>query len=518
MFEVIIQKESQIFTETIGAIILATGFEPYDAARLTHLGFGSSPNVITTADLEEISGRGRIVRPGDGKPIRSAAFILCAGSRDPQHLPYCSSVCCLNALKQALYIRERNPEAVVYMIYKDIRTPGQHENFYLKVQQEEGVFFIKGKDVSVREEGAILAIETDDELLGERIQIHVDLVVLAVGMVPRTALGEEELLSAAQEEDQKKAVASQFLLSTRMIKSNSLNLSYRLGPELPDLQYGFPDSHFICFPYETRRSGIYAAGSVRQPLDMVSCAEDARGAALKAIQCIELIASGKGLHPRSGDLSYPELFMQRCTQCKRCTEECPFGMYDENAKSNPLPNPTRCRRCAICMGSCPERIISFPDYSVPMIAEMIKAIHVPEEDEDKPRILVFACENDAYPALDLAGARGKAYNPFIRVIPLRCLGSLNLVWIADALSRGIDGVLLLGCAHGEDYQCHMIKGSELAQYRLSKVQETLNRLALEPERLRIEEVEIRDYARLPGLLDEFLEKIREIGPNPYKGM
>lgn len=193
-------------------------------------------------------------------------------------------------------------------------------------------------------------------------------------------------------------------------------------------------------------------------------------------------------------------------------------MYDEDAKSNPLPNPTRCCRCSICMGSCPERIISFRDYSIHMIAEMIKAIHVPEEDEEKPRILVFACENDAYPALDLAGSRGGTYNPFVRVIPLRCLGSLNLVWIADALSRGIDGVLLLGCAHGEDYQCHMIKGSELAQYRLSKVQETLNRLALEPERLRVEQVEIHDYARLPRLLDEFLETMRKIGPNPYKGM
>ena len=134
-------------------------------------------------------------------------------------------------------------------------------------------------------------------------------------------------------------------------------------------------------------------------------------------------------------MTYPELFMQRCTQCKRCTEECPFGAYNEDEKGNPVPNPTRCRRCAICMGSCPERIISFKDYSVPMIGAMIKAIEVPEEDEEKPRILILACENDAYPALDMIGTRRGRYNPYGRVIPLRCLGSLNLVWIADALSR-----------------------------------------------------------------------------------
>ncbi len=178
---------------------------------------------------------------------------------------------------------------------------------------------------------------------------------------------------------------------------------------------------------------------------------------------------GQAVHPRAGDESYPEFFMQRCTQCKRCTEECPFGAINEDEKANPLPNPTRCRRCGVCMGACPERIISFRNYSVPMIGNMIKSIHVPDEYEEKPRLLVLACENDAYPALDLAGIRRLTYNPWVRFIQVRCLGSMNLVWIADALSKGIDGILLLGCRHGEDYQCHFIKGSELATIRMTKI-------------------------------------------------
>ena len=269
------------------------------------------------------------------------------------------------------------------------------------------------------------------------------------------------------------------LTPRKIIKSNTLNLEYRQGPELPDLKYGFPDSHFICFPYETRRTGIYAAGPVRQPMDMSFSMEDARGAALKAIQSVEMVSVGGAVHPRAGDMSYPDLYMERCTQCKRCTEECPFGMYNEDQEFNPLPNPTRCRRCAICMGSCPERIITFKDYSVLMISSMIKAIDVPEEEEEKPRILLLACENDAYPALDMVGLRRGRYNAYVRVIPLRCIGSVNLVWIADSLAKGIDGILLLGCKHGEDYQCHFMDGSELANYRLTKVQETLDRLALE---------------------------------------
>lgn len=100
---------------------------------------------------------------------------------------------------------------------------------------------------------------------------------------------------------------------------------------------------------------------------------------------------------------------------------------------------------------------------------------------------------------------------------MRCLGSINLIWVADSLAKGIDGILLLGCKHGEDYQCHFAKGSELANYRLTKVQETLDRLVLESDRIRVEQIEISDYGRLPGIIDEFLETIEEVGPNPYKG-
>jgi quinone-modifying oxidoreductase subunit QmoB len=169
------------------------------------------------------------------------------------------------------------------------------------------------------------------------------------------------------------------------------------------------------------------------------------------------------------------------------------------------------------MGACPERIVSFPNYSVNLIASMIKAIEVPGEEEEKPRVLVFACENDAYPALDIAGLKRLQYDPGVRVIPLRCLGSLNIVWIADALSRGIDGVLLIGCKSGDDYQCHFIRGSELAQRRLENVKETFQRLQLEPERLQLVQLSINESDKLPALMNGFVDRIRELGPNPYKG-
>jgi len=517
MFDVTIDHNGNMLTERIGTIVLAAGSLSYDVAKLEHLGYGKSKNVISREKMEELAAEGKLVRPSDGKAVGSVTFILCAGSRDKNHLPYCSSICCMESLKQAKYIREQNSDAKVFIIYKDMRTPGLYENFYKAVQEDEGIFFTKGDVTAVSGSGdGSVSVEVKDTLLGEDIKIESDLVVLANGMVPAAAIG-EEIVVTSEEEDTKKKAAAPAPPADTIIKSHLLNLDYRQGPELPPLKYGFPDSHFICFPYETRRTGIYAAGAVRAPMDILTTIEDATGAALKAIQCVEMSSRGEAVHPRAGDMSYPELFMQRCTQCKRCTEECPFGMYNEDPKFNPLPNPTRCRRCAICMGSCPERIISFKDYSVDMIGSMIKAIHVPEEDEEKPRVLVLACENDAYPALDMAGINRLTYNPYVRIIPLRCIGSTNLVWMADALAKGIDGILLLGCKHGDDYQCHFVKGSELANYRMSKIKETLDRLVLEAERVRFEEVAHSDYNRVPEILDSFLEKLNEVGPNPYKG-
>jgi quinone-modifying oxidoreductase subunit QmoB len=519
VFQVSVKQNGSTAEHRVGAIVMAAGWQPYDPNKLdAKLGFGASANVITNTLFEESYKEGKITRPSDGQEASNVAFLQCAGQRDPDHLPYCSSVCCTTALKQALEIKAQNSDANIYVVYKEMRTPGQAEDLYRKAQ-EAGVTFIRCQDPEVQANGDKLAVEAEDELLGEKVLLDdLDMVVLATGMKPATAFGRDvskELV--AEEGEEKKEEDLEEVPLDVIRRSKILNLDYRQGPEAPALKYDFPDSHFICFPYESRRTGIYAAGCVRRPMGIASATEDAAGAVMKAIQCIELTSQGAAVHPRAGDLTYPEFAMQRCTQCKRCTVECPFGAINEDAEFNPLPEPTRCRRCGVCMGACPERIISFKNYSVAMIGNMVKAIEVPEEDEEKPRILVLACENDAYPALDMAGINRMTFNAWVRVIPMRCLGSFNLVWIADSLSRGIDGILLLGCEHGDDYQCHFIKGSELANIRLSKVSETLERLVLESDRVRFENVSIIDYHKLPGILDEFAAKMEEIGPNPFKG-
>lgn len=518
-YAVTLDKSGSEETVTIGAAVLATGWKPYDATKLDKYGYGKFKNVVTNVEMEDIASKGAVARPSDGKPAQSVVFLQCAGQRDADHVPYCSTVCCNVSLKQAKYVRESNPDAGAYIIYKDMRTPGLYENFYKAAQDDEGIFLTKGEFLGVEEAGdGGLLIEVDNLLLGRTVKIKADILVLATGMVSNMVPDGFDVNNLTPEyvgNIIKKETQDGVLEEIEAVPV-TLNLKYRQGPEMPHLKYGFPDSHFICFPYETRRTGIYAAGAVRHPMDSLQSSADAAGAALKAIQCLELTSQGKSVHPRVGDQTYPEIRFESCTQCRRCTVECPFGVYDEEANGTPKENPYRCRRCGTCMGACPQRIINFKNYSIDMVSSMIKSVSVPDEG-DEPYILGFICENDAYPALDMAGQNRIRYSPNFRFISLRCLGGTNLVWVADSLSKGVDGIVLIGCKYGDDYQCHFVKGSQMANERLGKVSETLDRLMLESDRVHQVQLAINEWDKLPQILDEFSEKLKGLGPNPYKG-
>ncbi len=219
VFDVTISQNGSSITERVGSVVQATGWKPYDANKLEHLGYGKFPNVITNVQMEEMAKSGKITRPSDGKEAKNVLFIQCAGSRDENHLPYCSSVCCLVSLKQATYVKEQDPEAAVYILYKDIRTPHQSEDFYRKVQKDGGIF-IRGEMNAISEDGnKNLIVEANDVLLNETIQLEeLDLVVLAVGMVPTS------------------------------IDETALNLDYRQGPGLPVNQVWIPGFQFYLFP------------------------------------------------------------------------------------------------------------------------------------------------------------------------------------------------------------------------------------------------------------------------------
>ncbi len=509
-FNIDIATESGSVTqEHVGAIVQASGFTLYDIAKLPELGGGVNPHVVDQAGLEALAkaANGGAIKRADGSVVNSVVFVQCAGQRDDsgKHLSYCSGTCCNTSIKQAMYFKDQNPDVDTIVIFDDLRTPGNGEDFY-RSAQKKGVTFTKGKVAGVTASGNGCKVTFNDLILGdENTTIDADLVVLATGQVPNSGVN----IDPSKLEAETEAAAEVKQISI-------LNLNYRQGPDVPQLKQGFVDSHFICFPYESRRTGIYPAGPVRRPMDIAQAMEDATGATMKAVQAIENAAVGRAAHPRSGDLSFPSFRAEGCTQCKRCTVECPFGAIDEDEKRYPVFNEARCRRCGTCMGACPVRVISFENYSVDSVGSQIKAVDIPDEFQEKPRILILACENDAYPALDMAGMNHNEYSAYVRIIPVRCLGSVNLIWVTDALNSGYDGVMMMGCKHGDNYQCHFVKGSEIASIRLSKVDETLKSLNLETERVQNYEVAITDIERVPQLINDYAAKIQEIGLSPFK--
>ena len=236
-----------------GAVIVATGWDPYDASRIDNLGFGRFPDVITNVMMERLAApngptKGKILRPSDGRVVESAVFIQCAGSRDQNHLGYCSGICCLASLKEATYLRERNPAARAHVFYIDLRTPGTYEFFQKKVLGDDHITITKGKVARITEDPATgrLVVEAEDILAAEKTRLAVDLVVLASGMVPSLARG---------------------------------------APAGP---IGLDGDHFV--QSAGTLEGIFAAGCAKAPVDVATSVQDATAAAALAIETIQTAA------------------------------------------------------------------------------------------------------------------------------------------------------------------------------------------------------------------------------------
>ena len=242
-------KEETLELE-VGAIIWATGWKPYDATKLDNLGYGKYVNVITNMQMERLASPwgptgGKILRPSDQTPPKKVAFVQCAGSRDENHLPYCSYICCLASLKHSWYLAEQDPETESYIFYIDLRTPGRYEKFYKRVEKEARIHLIKGKVAKIEEDSETkdLIVTAEDILSGKRVNERVNMVVLALGMQPSIA-----------------------------------------GMNIPGLKVD--ENGFVI-----SENGIIACGCAKMPLDVMSSNETATGAALKAIQIIKLFKS-----------------------------------------------------------------------------------------------------------------------------------------------------------------------------------------------------------------------------------
>jgi quinone-modifying oxidoreductase subunit QmoA len=242
-----LDMEAKSFTLDVASIVWATGWDPYDASKMDNLKFGQSNAIITNMMMERLSApngptEGKILRPGDNKEPESFAFVQCAGSRDENHLEYCSYICCMASLKQITYIRERYPEAAVSVYYIDLRTPGKYEKFREKLMADEKISFIKGKvaDIIPEADGGVTVV-AENAVTGEKVQEKVDMAILATGMAPA------------------------------------------IQPEGTTLGLQMDSNGFLLGDAD---AGMIAAGCAKKAADVVTSNQSATAAALKAIQVL----------------------------------------------------------------------------------------------------------------------------------------------------------------------------------------------------------------------------------------
>jgi len=236
---------AKTMTVDVSSIVWATGWNPYDYKKLENLKPESSKAIVNNMMMERLASPGgptggKILRPGDSKEPESFAFVQCAGSRDENHLEYCSFICCMASLKQITYVREQYPEAKVTVFYIDLRTPGKYEKFRDKFKDDANVHFIKGKvaDIVANDDGGVTVI-AENAVTGDKVSETVDLCVLATGMEPVAKAG-----------------------------GNAHGLT-------------MDDNGFIIS--DTGR-GMIAAGCAKKAADVVTSAQNSTAAALKAIQ------------------------------------------------------------------------------------------------------------------------------------------------------------------------------------------------------------------------------------------
>jgi heterodisulfide reductase subunit A len=325
------------YTFDVGAIVVASGWQPYDRARLPEYGGGEIPDVVDGLTFEAMLRSGDVIRrPSDGKIARQVVFVQCAGSRDPEHgVSYCSKVCCMYVAKQAMLYKERVPQGQAYVFYIDIRSAGKNYDEYVqRAMTDYGVLYLRGKVSRVFREGDQTLVWGSDTLTGRAVEIAADLVVLATPMLP--SYGSVEL-------------------------GQLLHISTD--------GYGFfNEAHPKLRPVETLTAGIYLAGVAQGPKDIPEAVSQASGAAAKVLQLFsknEMTASPL----------VASVIEELCAACGACVKVCPYGAREIHPIWNyATVNAALCQGCGACVVACPNKASQVRNWRVEQVMEMVDAL------------------------------------------------------------------------------------------------------------------------------------------------
>ncbi|MFX1571125.1 MAG: hydrogenase iron-sulfur subunit [Promethearchaeota archaeon] len=456
-----------------GIIIVATGASEYHPKDGEYF-FNKDERIILQSDLEKLlfNNEDKI------KSLKSIAMIQCVGSRNEEH-PYCSRMCCAEAIKNALKAKKVNPDLNITILYRDIRTYGFKEKYY-NLARENGILFIrfsedKPPDVNIEDGNLVINLNKPD--IGD-IKLQTDLLALSAGI---EANGE----------------SNESLAKMLKVPINEDNF--------------FLEAHVKLRPSDFATDGIFLCGTARGSATIDESISQAMSAASRATTIL-----AKDILVTEGIISKVDPAL--CIGCNRCAEVCNYGAIGVNYEEGLLVsevNPLLCKGCGDCAAECPAEAITMSHFGrmqiEPMIAEAAKI----EISDGEPRIIAFLCNWCSYAGADLAGVSRYQYPPNIRTIRVMCSGGIPKSFIYQAFLNGADGVFIGGCHLGD---CHYIAGNQDTLRRTDEIEKTLGSLGINPERFMRKWISASEGKLFADTITEFTKKLKKLGPieNDYR--
>jgi heterodisulfide reductase subunit A len=446
----------------VGSVILATGFRLFDATALTQYGFGTHPNIITNLQLERLIEHG-VYKPSDRKAPRRIAWIQCVGSRDTRTgKAYCSKICCMASVKEALLLRELVPNLETWIFYQDLRAAGKgYEEFYVRAV-EEGVQFVRGRGAEVvplnKDE---VLVRAEDTLLGEKLEKPFDLVVLCPAILPEH--GSDEL-------------AQKF--------------GVHIGSD------GFLlERHYKLRPVDSQNDGVFLSGCCLGPKDVRESVIEALSAASRTASLL-----GKGVVTISPEKAF--LVPDKCNSCGECVPVCPTHAI-EITRDGVIVKSISCIGCGLCIPACSRGALDLKNSTESQLMAEIEG--TVGTSSAKPKIIAFVEGTSAYTACDLVGLARKQYSASVRVILVPSVGRLSPKHLLAAFASGADGVVMI---EGEG----TVLGEEAFRAHVGKLKNAVTSKGIDSLRLFATRTTIPQYAKLASVFQTFAGRIQRLGP------
>lgn len=333
----------EVIEERVGAIVLATGYDLYPKEKIGEFGYGKHEDMMDGLQFERLLSatgptHGEIRRLSDGKVPKRVVFLSCVGSRNREHhLPYCSRICCMYMSKHAMLYKHKVPDGEAIVFYIDIRAGGKgYEEFVARAQEEDKVLYIRGKVSRIFENGnGKLVVWGADTLLGKRIEIECDMVVLSMAMVPSDGI--------------------RSLIPKLKIASDEFGFVSEAHPKLR--------------PVESVSAGFFLAGAAQAPRDIPDTVAHASGAASKVT---DLFAEPELKHEPIVACVDETL----CSGCGVCVSLCPYQARELeiiDGRSVAVVNEILCEGCGICVSGCPSAACQQRNFTDSQLLKMVEA-------------------------------------------------------------------------------------------------------------------------------------------------